>query len=182
MQIRHADPVSDAAACVQIYTPFVTDSAVSFDEQPPTLEQFSDKIAHLNESHAFLVAEVDGQIAGYAYAAPYRERVAYRWAAEVSVYVASANRHQGVGRRLYEALLELMRRQGFRIAIAGITQPNDASMALHTSLGFAPVGIFRRIGYKHGAWRDVAFLELDLQPDADPNLAPVAPGPPVKLR
>ena len=153
MQIRHADPVQDAAACVEIYSPFVTDSAVSFDIVPPTVSDFSAKIAHLSETHAFLVAEDDGRVAGYAYSAPYRERAAYRWSAEVSVYVHPDFRGHGVGRLLYDALLELMRRQGVRQAIAGITQPNPASMALHHSCGFRTVGVFERIGYKAGAWR-----------------------------
>jgi L-amino acid N-acyltransferase YncA len=172
MQIRHADPARDAAACVEIYSPFVTDSAVSFDVVPPTVEEFSAKIAHLSDTHAFLVADDAGRVAGYAYSSPYRERVAYRWSAEVSVYVHSDYRGHGVGRQLYEALLELMRRQGVRVAIAGITQPNPASMALHHSCGFRTVGVFERIGFKAGAWRDVAFLALELAPDADLSQAP----------
>ena len=175
MQIRHADPVVDAAACVAIYSPFVTDSAVSFDIVAPTVEEFSAKIAQLSRTHAFLVADADGEIAGYAYAGPYRERAAYRWSAEVSVYVHPDHRGRGVGRRLYDVLLELMRRQGLRTAIAGITQPNPASMALHESCGFRSVGVFERIGYKAGAWRDVAFLALELQPDTDPHAVPDEP-------
>ncbi len=177
MQIRHADPVQDAAACLEIYRPFVTDSAVSFDIVPPTVEEFSAKIAHLSETHAFLVADDAGRVAGYAYSAPYRERAAYRWSGEVSVYVHPDYRGRGVGRALYDALLALMRRQGMRVAIAGITQPNPASMALHHSCGFRTVGVFERIGYKADAWRDVAFLALDLAPDADPSAPPDEPDP-----
>jgi phosphinothricin acetyltransferase len=181
MQIRHADPVADAAACVEIYTPFVIDSAVSFDIVAPTVAEFSAKIAHLSETHAFLVADDDGRVAGYAYSGPYRERAAYRWSAEVSVYVHPDYRGQGIGRRLYDALFALMRRQGVRTAIAGITQPNPASMALHHSCGFHTVGIFERIGYKADAWRDVAFLALDLAPDADLSVAPDEPDPSQRL-
>jgi L-amino acid N-acyltransferase YncA len=177
LQIRHADPIRDAAACVEIYTPFVTDSAVSFDIIAPTVPEFSAKIAHLLETHAFLVAEDDGAVAGYAYSGPYRERAAYRWSAEVSVYVHPDFRGRGVGRQLYDVLLEVMRGQGLRTAIAGITQPNPASMALHHSCGFASVGVFERIGYKAGAWRDVAFLALELDPDADPTVSPDEPRP-----
>lgn len=175
MQIRHADPLADAAACVEIYSPFVTDSAVSFDIVAPTVEEFAAKIAHLSETHAFLVADDDGVIAGYAYAGPYRERAAYRWSAEVSVYVHPDQRGRGVGHKLYDVLLDLMRRQGLRVAIAGITQPNPASMALHHSCGFRTVGVFQRIGYKAGAWRDVAFLALDLVDDADLAAVPDEP-------
>ncbi len=181
MQIRHADPVKDAAACVGIYTPFVIDSAVSFDIVAPSVAEFSAKIAHLSETHAFLVADDDGRVAGYAYSGPYRERAAYRWSAEVSVYVHPDYRGHGVGRRLYDALLGLMRRQGMRTAIAGITQPNPASMALHHSCGFRTVGVFERIGHKAGAWRDVAFLALDLTPDADLSEPPPEPDPSQRL-
>jgi L-amino acid N-acyltransferase YncA len=181
MQIRHADPVQDAAACVEIYRPFVIDSAVSFDIVAPTVEAFSDKIAHLSETHAFLVADDGGRVAGYAYSAPYRERAAYRWSAEVSVYVHPDDRGRGLGRELYDALFELMRRQGMRTAIAGITQPNPASMALHHSCGFVTVGVFERICYKNDAWRDVAFLALDLAPDADLTVAPDEPDPTQRL-
>jgi L-amino acid N-acyltransferase YncA len=175
VHIRHADPVADAAACVEIYTPFVTESAVSFDIVPPTVEEFSAKIAHLSETHAFLVADDDGAVAGYAYSAAYRERAAYRWSAEVSVYVHPDHRGEGIGRKLYDVLLELMRRQGMQMAIAGITQPNPASMALHHRCGFRTVGVFERIGYKAGEWRDVAFLALDLVPDADLSAVPDEP-------
>jgi len=169
--------VADAAACVEIYTPFVVDSAVSFDIVPPTVAEFSAKIAHLSQTHAFLVADDDSHVAGYAYAGPYRERAAYRWSAEVSVYVHPDYRGRGVGRQLYEALLGLMRRQGLRTAIAGITQPNPASMALHHACGFETVGVFERIGYKAGAWRDVAFLALELDPAVDLSLTPDEPRP-----
>jgi L-amino acid N-acyltransferase YncA len=175
VKIRHADPLKDAAACVEIYTPFVTDSAVSFDIVAPSVAEFSAKIAHMSETHAFLVADDDGVVAGYAYSAPYRERAAYRWSAEVSVYVHPDRRGTGVGRLLYDALLDLMRKQGLRVAIAGITQPNPASMALHHSCGFRTVGVFERIGYKAGAWRDVAFLALDLLEDADLSTVPDEP-------
>ncbi|HET9074734.1 MAG TPA: GNAT family N-acetyltransferase [Solirubrobacteraceae bacterium] len=177
MQIRRADPARDAAACVEIYRPFVVDSAVSFDITPPTPEEFAEKIARVSQTHAFLVADDDGTVAGYAYSAPYRERAAYRWSAEVSVYVHADYRGRGVGRRLYDVLLDLMRRQGLRTAIAGITQPNPASMALHEACGFTSVGIFERIGFKAGAWRDVAFLALELHDDADLGQPPEDPRP-----
>jgi L-amino acid N-acyltransferase YncA len=181
MQIRHAEPDHDAAACLEIYRPFVVDSAVSFDISVPSVEEFAAKIAHLSQTHAFLIADDQGIVAGYAYSAPYRERAAYRWSAEVSVYVHPDYRGHGVGRRLYDALLGLMRAQGMRTAIAGITQPNPASMALHHSCGFRTVGVFEQVGYKAGAWRDVAFLSLDLAPGLDPLAAPPEPRPERRL-
>jgi L-amino acid N-acyltransferase YncA len=175
MLIRHADAARDAAACAAIYAPFVTDTAVSFEEIPPTAEEFVERIRHYQESHAYLVAEKDGEIAGFAYAGPYRERPAYRWSAESSVYVHPGHRHQGVGKALYDALFDLLRASGFKVVIAGVTLPNRASLALHTSLGFEHVGVFPKVGYKSGAWRDVAFLSLQLAAQNDG----VAPMPPV---
>jgi phosphinothricin acetyltransferase len=178
VQIRHADPAKDAAACAAIYLPFVTESATSFDEDPPTADYFAHKIEELSATHPFLVATEDAEVIGYAYASEYRTRVAYRWSAEVSVYIHADHRGKGVGRALYNSLLDLMRRQGFRSAVAGITVPNEASIALHESCGFEMVGVFRRIGFKLGEWRDVAFLQLQLAGDELPQSAP---GPPLLL-
>jgi phosphinothricin acetyltransferase len=177
MLIRHADAAHDAAACAAIYAPFVTESAVSFEEQAPSVGEFIGRIAHYQESHGFLVAEKNGEIAGFAYAGPYRERPAYRWAAESSVYVHPGHRHQGIGKALYDALFDLLREYRFKVVIAGVTLPNPASLALHTSLGFQHVGVFPQIGYKHGAWRDVAFLSLQLasQNAGDGPLTPLSP-------
>ena len=162
--IRPADPARDAAACAAIYAPFVTGTAVSFEEIPPSPEQFAAKIAALRATHPYLVCERDGAVAGFAYGAPHRERAAYRWAADVSVYVAPAAHRRGVGRALYAALFERLRAQRFQIACAGITLPNDASVGLHEALGFEPVGVYRAIGWKAGAWRDVGWWQLRLQP------------------
>jgi L-amino acid N-acyltransferase YncA len=178
VRIRNADPEKDAAACAAIYLPFVTESATSFDEEPPTAAYFTHKIEELSATYPFLVATEGDEVIGYAYASEYRARVAYRWSAEVSVYIHADHRGRGVGKQLYEMLLELMTKQGFRVAVAAITVPNDASIALHESCGFANVGVFKRIGFKLGEWRDVAFLERHL-PGADPPQAP--PGPPLLL-
>ncbi|HET6449258.1 MAG TPA: arsinothricin resistance N-acetyltransferase ArsN1 family B [Conexibacter sp.] len=172
MSIRAADPARDAAACAAIYAPFVLDTAVSFEEAAPTAEQFATRIARLAATHPWLVCERDGAIAGFAYGSPHRERAAYRWAADVSVYVAPAHQGQGVGRTLYEALFERLRTQRLRIACAGITLPNPASVGLHESLGFELVGIYRGIGWKAGAWRDVGWWQLRLSPADDGRAAP----------
>jgi L-amino acid N-acyltransferase YncA len=179
MQIRDADAARDAAACAAIYEPFVTGSAVSFEERAPTPEELAERIARTAASYPWLVAESDGAVAGFAYAGQHRVRAAYRWAVEVSVYVDAAHRRQGVGRRLYETLLPLLERQGLMVALAGITLPNDASVALHVALGFEPVGVYRAVGYKGGAWRDVGWWQLQL---ADPGPdGPAEVGPPVRL-
>ena len=179
MLIRHADPVKDAAACAAIYAPFVRDSAASFEEQPPSVEEFAGRIERISHTYPWLVAEEGDALAGFAYASRHRERPAYRWAADVAAYVAEDHRRRGVGRALYEALLGLLASQGLRIACAGITLPNEASVALHESCGFTAVGIYRRIGWKAGAWRDVGWWQLEL--GAPTDAPPPEPGPPPRL-
>jgi L-amino acid N-acyltransferase YncA len=165
--IRPADPVRDAAACAEIYAPHVEDSVVSFEERVPEAGEMAARIGRYGDSHAWLVAESDGRVVGYAYAAAFNERPAYRWSTSVSVYVAAEARGKGVGRALYEALFERLRERGFRMACAGITLPNEASVGLHEQLGFELVGVNREIGWKHGAWRDVGWYQLELAPAPD---------------
>jgi L-amino acid N-acyltransferase YncA len=183
--LRHAESARDAAACAAIYAPYVTASAVSFEEVPPSAEEFAALITRTIRTHPWLVLEDAGRLVGYAYASQHRARAAYRWAADVGIYVDAEHRRRGAGRRLYTALLDLLRRQGLRIACAGITLPNDASIALHRAVGFEPVGTYRAIGWKAGAWRDVSWWQLRLVPDDeddDGDGAPRAePGPPPRL-
>jgi L-amino acid N-acyltransferase YncA len=162
--IRDADPARDAAACAAIYAPHVESSVVSFEERAPDAAELAARIERYGASHAWLVAEREGQVLGYAYATAFNERPAYRWSASVSVYVAEGARGQGLGRALYEALFERLRERGFRMACAGITLPNEASVGLHESLGFEQTGLNREIGWKHGAWRDVGWYQLELSP------------------
>jgi phosphinothricin acetyltransferase len=119
------------------------------------------------------VLEDDARVVGYAYGVPFRPRAAYRWACEVSVYVELGRRRSGAGRALYETLLERLAQRGYRTALAGMTLPNEASVGLHRALGFEPVGTYRRVGYKHGAWHDVAWAQRMLGPADD---APNEPG------
>ncbi len=182
MLIRHADPERDAAACLAIYAPFVTGSAISFEAVPPTGSEFADRIARYSSRHAFLVADDDGTVAGFAYACPHRERAAYRWTAETSVYVDPGRHGRGIGTALYEQLLSLLRSQGIRLALGGVTLPNDASIALHRRCGFLQIGVYPSVGWKAGAWRDVAWLVCDLDPEADHRPgSPTEPGPPPRL-
>jgi phosphinothricin acetyltransferase len=177
--VRHADAARDGAACAEIYAPFVRETAISFEDEPPDAEEIARRITELSTRFPWLVAEDDGLVIGYAYASPHRQRAAYRWAADVAVYVAPGRRRMGQGRALYEALLGLLRRQGVRMACAGITLPNPASVALHEAVGFQPVGIYRRIGWKAGAWHDVGWWQLELL--APNGEAPREPGPPARL-
>jgi phosphinothricin acetyltransferase len=174
--IRAADPERDAPACAAIYAPSVEGSVTSFEERAPDAAELARRIAGISATYPWLVAERDGEVVGYAYACRHRERAAYRWSVDVSVYVAAGRRGQGHGRGLYEALFARLREQRFQIACAGITLPNEASVALHERLGFEAVGVSRRIGWKQGAWRDVGWWQLELAPAA--AQAPPEPLPP----
>jgi phosphinothricin acetyltransferase len=179
MLIRHAQADADAAACVAIYGPYVADTVVSFEEQVPDENDFAQRIERISATHPWLVAGEQGSVIGFAYGCPHRDRAAYRWAVDVSVYVSPTHHRRGAGRALYSALLGLLVRQGLRVACAGITLPNDASVALHESLGFTPVGVYRRIGWKFGRWHDVGWWQLELSaPGAG---TPPEPGPPACL-
>jgi L-amino acid N-acyltransferase YncA len=161
MVIRDADPQRDAAACAAIYAPYVRDSVASFEARPPTAEEMSGRI---DAAYAWLVAELDGVPVGYAYGSPHHERAAYRWAADVAVYISAEHQRSGVGRSLYTRLFQKLRAIGLWTLCAGITEPNDASTGLHRSMGFVSVGTYRRIGWKAGAWHDVQWWQLDLRP------------------
>ena len=173
--IRHADAARDAAACAAIYAPYVRDTAVSFEETPPTAQHMERRIRRFSATHPWLVAEAGGRVAGFAYAAPHRERAAYRWAADVAVYVDPGHQRQGLGRALYGELLPLLREQRLRVTCAGITLPNDASVRLHETLGFEPVGVYRGIGFKAGAWHDVGWWQLELNRGDGPPQEPLPP-------
>jgi len=173
--IRPADPERDAAACAAIYAPYVEDGPISFEERAPDAAAMATRIAAHGSTHGWLVAERGGEVVGYAYACPHRARTAYRWSVDVSVYVAPGHTGEGVGRAVYTELFERLRAQRFRMAFAGITLPNEASVALHESLGFAQVGTMREVGWKLGAWRDVGWFQLELTDPADPPREPLPP-------
>jgi phosphinothricin acetyltransferase len=154
MTIRPAT-ADDAAVCAAIYAPYVTDTVVSFETVPPTPAEMEQRIAAAIE---WLVLE-ERTVVGYAYAAPFHPRAAYRWACEVSVYLELGRRRTGAGRALYTDLLARLSARGYRVAVGGMTLPNPGSEGLHRALGFEPVGTYRRIGYKFGAWHDVAWTQ-----------------------
>jgi L-amino acid N-acyltransferase YncA len=163
---------SDADACAAIYAPYVTDTAISFEADPPSPAEMAQRIATASRRHAWLVLEGEGRVVGYAYGAPLHHRAAYRWACEVSVYLELGRRRTGGGRALYEGLLPRLVDRGFCVAVAGMTLPNDASVGLHRAMGFEHVGTYRRIGFKHGRWHDVAWTQRILAGGDDPPREP----------
>jgi L-amino acid N-acyltransferase YncA len=177
--IRHADPARDGGACAAVYAPYVLDSVVSFEERAPDAAEMAERIGRVVDRYPWLVAEQDGTVCGYAYATEHRPRDAYRWATEVTVYISAGHQRRGLGRALYGTLFELLVRQRIQVAVAGITLPNDASVGLHEACGFTPVGVYRRIGWKAGAWWDVSWWDLELTAPGDGP--PPEPGPPATL-
>jgi L-amino acid N-acyltransferase YncA len=163
MLIRHADPDRDAAACAAIYAPSVTQSLASLEERAPEPHEMAERIRIVSRTHPWLVAEIDGDVAGYAYGSRHHDRAAYRWTADVTVYIAAAHHRRGVGRALYGALFPLLARQGIYEVCAGVTLPNEASVALHESLGFEPVGVYRDVAFKFGAWYSVGWWQMSLR-------------------
>lgn len=158
MNIRRANP-RDAAALLEIYRPVVEETATSFELVVPTVSEFSERIKAILDSHEWLVMESDGEIVGYAYAAPHRAREAYKFSTETSVYVSTGNRGQGIAKKLYTALFDSIRELGFHAAFAGIALPNEASIAFHSSCGFEEIGTFREIGFKFDQWHDVSWWQ-----------------------
>jgi phosphinothricin acetyltransferase len=159
--IREAEPSRDAAACAAIYAPYVEGSIISFEERAPSAAEVQRR---MEASHAWLVAEEDGVVVGYAYGSQHRDRAAYRWAADVAAYVQAEHHGRGLGKALYARLFEQLRGRGIWTVCGGVAVPNEASDALHRSLGFEEVGVYRRIGWKEGAWRDVRWWQLQLRP------------------
>ena len=156
--IRAADAARDAAACAAIYAPFVTDSLASFELEPPSEREMADRIARYGSSHGWLVSELDGDIAGYAYGSPHRTRPAYASSCDVGIYVRADAAGRGVGRALYSKLLPQLAKN-YHAAFAGIVLPNEASVALHEAMGFEHLGTYREVGWKQGAWQDVGWWQ-----------------------
>jgi phosphinothricin acetyltransferase len=170
MNVRVAG-LGDAEAVAAIYAPYVLETAISFEEEPPSGSEMASRISATLPTHPFLVFEEDRRVLGYAYAGAYMARAAYRWSANVSVYVAGDAHRRGIGRTLYTSLLAILRRQGFHSLFAGIALPNDNSVGLHEALGFVHLGTYQEVGFKFGRWHDVGWWRLALAdglPRADP--------------
>ena len=165
MEIRFAKP-SDARSLLDIYAPYVENTAITFEYEVPTIEDFATRIAKTLEKYPYLVAEEDGVVVGYAYASTYYARAAYDWAVELSVYVSQDARGQGVGSKLYDALEDLLEQMGYIHFLACISLPNEASLALHRKRGYQQVAHFPKIGYKFNCWHDIVWLQKSLEKEA----------------
>jgi phosphinothricin acetyltransferase len=174
-QIRLAAE-DDAGQIQEIYSPIVSHTATSFEMEPPTVDEIRRRILDTLTAFPWLVCEHQGAVLGYAYASKHRTRAAYQWSVDVSVYIRAETRRRGLGRVLYSALFPILRLQGFYNAYAGIALPNPASIGLHESLGFTPVGVYQSVGYKLGKWHDVGWWHLLLQAPSE------SPALPLELR
>ena len=155
---------SDAASIAEIYRPIVTSTSISFEVEPPDASDIERRIQDTLPRYPWLVCEQQGRVVGYAYASRHRPRAAYQWSVETSVYLHADVRRRGIGRGLYVSLLQILTAQGYFNAYAGIALPNPGSVGLHESVGFSPIGVYRNIGYKRGAWHRVGMWQCELQP------------------
>ena len=154
---------ADAPAMLEIYRPYVEGSTISFEQEVPSIEEYTARIRKYLTGWGGVVAETNGHMLGYAYGSSHRERAAYKWSVETTVYVAQRAQRSGIGRKLYAALIPMLQHAGYCNAYAGVALPNAASVGLHTAFGFKPIGTFPRVGYKFGEWRDVAWFHLVLR-------------------
>ena len=167
---------ADSKALLEIYAPFCqATSPVSFEIVPPSIQEMEKRIVETIKVYPWLVYEQDNKVLGYAYASQHFNRAAYDWAVNVSIYMHEKARGQGIGKKLYKYLFDGLRTLGYFNAYAGIGLPNEASVTFHKSLGFTLIGVYNNIGCKGGAWRDVAWFGLKLQPPI------LNPPPPIKF-
>lgn len=171
--IRMATP-DDAAAIADIYAPYVRDTVISFETVPPTVDEMRSRLITTLAQLPWLVVTDAGVVRGFAYAGPHGERAAYRWSVDVSLYLDRSLHRQGHGRRIYTSLFNLLAAQGYSNAYAAIVLPNPASVGLHESMGFTPVGVFGGVGFKNGQWWDIGWWH---RPLADRSARPHDPRP-----
>jgi L-amino acid N-acyltransferase YncA len=173
LRMAHA---GDAEQILAIYAPVVRETAISFELEPPGIEEMRARITQILPQYPWLVCMRDGDLLGYAYASAHRTRAAYQWAVDTTVYIDARFRRMGVGRALYTALLGVLPLQGYYNAYAGIALPNPGSVGLHEAMGFEAIGIYRQVGFKLGAWHDVGWWGRALQEHTAPAGKPVAVG------
>ena len=156
---------ADVGAIAAIYAPYVLETPISFEEVPPAPDEMRRRLSSTLEVYPYLVLADSDQVLGYAYGSAHRTKPAYRWSVETTVYVAAHAHGRGIGRKLYAELLDLLTRQGFHSAYAGIVPPNEKSVGLHEAVGFSYLGTFPEIGFKHGKWHDLGWWHRTLAED-----------------
>lgn len=161
-RLIRAARIADARDIHAIYAPIVTATAISFEIEPPSVAQIEDRIRGTLTRFPYLVCVADERVLGFAYAGAHRERAAYRWSVDVTIYVGEAARRSSVGRSLYGSLIGILQRQRFHAAFAGITLPNEGSVSLHRSLGFQLLGTYEEVGFKFGQWHSVSWWRRGL--------------------
>ncbi len=165
----------DVPGILEIYSPFIRDTAVTFEEEIPDDESFWKRMQGIMSELPFLVCEIDGKIAGYVYASGYRSRASYRWSKEVSVYIHPGFQRKRVGHALYTSMNEMVRFQGVANLLAIITMPNEPSVAFHEYFGYKKCGEFSKVGYKMNQWQDVGWFELFIQDENKPPVERILP-------
>jgi len=166
---------NDAKEILDIYSPSILNASISFETKAPSVEEMQKRIESIRQKYPWIVCEVDGKIAGYVYGSKHRDREAYQWSCECTIYMHNDFKRKGIGKELYQLLFEILKWQGFRNVYAGITLPNEASITLHEKCGFEHFATYENIGYKFGAWHSVGWWKLGLN-DYTP-----APPPPLKF-
>lgn len=167
MNIRAATP-ADAPQLLHIYAPYVKNTSITFEYEVPTVETFAERIRHTLKKYPYLAAEIDNVLAGYAYASAFKERDAYEWSVETSIYIREDMSHKGIGKALYTALEELLAKQHICNLCACIAYPNPVSIAFHESFGYKTVAHFHASGFKQDAWSDMIWMEKELCPHTIP--------------
>ncbi len=170
--LRLATP-ADSKAILEIYAPYILNTSFTFETEVPTVEEFCDRIKTYLINWPWLVCEIDGKIAGYAYATKYRERTAYQWSVESSVYIHDSFQKAGIGKALYTSLFEILKKQGFNNVYAVINLPNEKSVSFHESCGFTYFATYEKVGYKAGKWKNVGWWRLILNDFGDEPAVPL---------
>lgn len=155
--------LADAKAIRAIYQPYVTETAITFEVDVPTVQEFEKRITQTLAQFPYLVAVVEGKVVGYAYASTYYARAAYDWTVELSIYISKEARGKGIGSALYDALEEELKARGFLRYLACIALPNEASIAMHEKRGYVQVAHFPKIGYKFDQWHDIVWMQKSLE-------------------
>jgi len=174
LEVRLAD-IQDSQQILNIYSPSILTASISFETEVPSIQEMQNRIETILQKFPWIVCEVDGKIAGYAYASKHREREAYQWSCECTIYMHDDFKRKGIGKELYQLLFEILKWQGFRNIYAGITLPNEASITVHEKCGFRHFATYENIGYKFGKWHSVGWWKLQIN-DYD-----LKPSPPLKL-